>query len=72
MRVFNAPTGFSQTLILIQRRGACGTSVCLRRCGFQEGARRGYGLMGYGLMQSERRDGRSQGFKDVGKARSAR
>lgn len=38
MRVFNAPTGFSQTLILIQRRGACGTSVCLRRCGFQEGA----------------------------------
>lgn len=38
MRVFNAPTGFSQTLILIQRRGACGYltgSVCLRRCGFQ-------------------------------------
>lgn len=43
MRVFNAPTGFSQTLILIQRRGLGGAVVplvplCLRRWGFQEGA----------------------------------
>ena len=64
MRVFNAPTGFSQTLISIQRRGGAVVPLCLRRCGFQEGARRG--LMGHGLMQSECRDSRSQGFERCG------